>query len=139
MVRSGMVSDEKQLEILVMDNEMIIQEALANSAVAKDLGEKAVRAIVSYYIGDEKMEPVYDSAWFEGWKYYNDTDDFIEEYYDVEEEMDRACDELDEIPDDENELLYIVYEHLTEVVFNEFEVIDLSECSNCGEGFLIRS
>lgn len=52
-----------------MDYEMIIQEALANSASAKELGEKAVRAIVSYYIGDEKMKPVYDPSWFEGWNY----------------------------------------------------------------------
>ena len=113
----------------------LVAKAISEFASARKLGEDMVRAILAY----KGWDTACTSETFEGWKHYDDIEDFIEEYYDIEEEMDRARYGLDENPDDDDELRYIVYDHLSSVVFDEFAVIELCDYLEDGDGYLIRS
>ena len=116
-----------------MDYEMIIQEALANSASAKELGEKAVRAIVSYYIGDEKMEPVYDPSWFEGWNHCEGGlyEQCGIEYDDVRslvvEELMEELDEGEDLDDYEDEIFDRVNRAADELLHENYYVVELEK------------
>ena len=113
---------------------MIIQEALANSASAKELGEKAVRGIVSYFIGDEDMEPVYDPAWFEGWNHCEGNEIYDKcgiEYDDVRDEVvEDFMDELDEgddLDDYEDEIHERVLYAADALVRNNYHLVELED------------
>ena len=118
-----------------MDDEMIIQEALANSASAKELGEDIVGAIVEYYIDYEYEDAEYNPAWFDGWTLCEDKNkafskcgiDYGEVRERVVEHFIDCLEDGESLEDYEDKIQDRILEDADEMLRENFHVVELED------------
>ena len=115
----------------------VVAKAISEFASARKLGEDMVRAILAYKGCDTDCS----SATFEGWKHYDDIEDIIDEQFDVDDEIDNIISEYEEEGEeepDEDEIRAIAYERLNDDLMFNFDVIELCDYLEDGDGYLVK-